>query len=474
MKTNKPLQLNIPISKIDEEQRMVWGVATSEALDSQNDIVDYEASKAAFTEWPGNIREMHGSTAVGKGVEVEFDDVNKQVLVGAKISESADGENAWIKVKEGILTGFSIGGRMLEVQKDKAVEGADRITRYVLSELSLVDNPACPDAKFMMVKSADGGALQRVEQIKKNVYDAQAAIDVASQIAYLLMLESGETDDTAKEQIDLLTQAFTAIKDFVALEVKEDDDYVTQFNDVIEMGRKAINLRKDALMSKPEVEIEKATAVHAGEARDENAEVVAPEVKTDAPAKEAAGEAVADEAEKADVAEADKVEAPAETPAEDAPAEAVAPVEEVAPTTEAVAAPAAAEDDKSDKANSVADLAKTMDALLTKLNDNKEGAEFQKAFGDLKKSIDGVATEVSELKGRVTSLEDQPLPTKAKAAYSVITKGDSGEADTDTKRAALVARQDELIANPHDAKPGEHEQISRELRQLGAETKEDN
>lgn len=147
---------------------MVWGVATTEAVDSQGDIVDYEASKAAFPEWLGNIREMHGAVAIGKAIDMQFDDDTKQVMIGAKISESTDGENAWIKVKEGILQGFSIGGNINKVKKETAkVNGNDvtvtRIVDYDLSEVSLVDNPANPEAMLLMVKSQQGG-LQRVEE----------------------------------------------------------------------------------------------------------------------------------------------------------------------------------------------------------------------------------------------------------------------------------------------------------------------
>ena len=162
-------QLNIPISKVDEEQRIVYGYATVEELDRQGDIVDYEASKKAFSKWAGNIREQHDAKrAVGKNVHMEFDDTDRRVLIGAKISRSADGQNAWTKVQEGILTGFSIGGKVYKTiretfkQDDEEIT-ANRITDYDLAEVSLVDVPACPSAQFVMVKSADG----KVEEVEE-------------------------------------------------------------------------------------------------------------------------------------------------------------------------------------------------------------------------------------------------------------------------------------------------------------------
>jgi hypothetical protein len=140
----------------------------------QNEIVDYDASKRAFAEWTekinratqgsslGNVREMHGPKAVGKLIAYKPDDARRGIWVGAKISESSDGEDAWVKVNERVLTGFSIGApkaeRIMEtkVGYDKPVM---RVIGYNLSELSLVDNPACPGSFFADVKDASGGVL---------------------------------------------------------------------------------------------------------------------------------------------------------------------------------------------------------------------------------------------------------------------------------------------------------------------------
>lgn len=45
----KPLHITIPITKVDEEQRMVYGYATVEEIDSHGEIITYEASKKAFS-----------------------------------------------------------------------------------------------------------------------------------------------------------------------------------------------------------------------------------------------------------------------------------------------------------------------------------------------------------------------------------------------------------------------------------------
>ena len=162
---NDDFCLYAPISKINEEKRTVAGYATTESVDKQGEIVDYAGSKEAFNSWGKNIREMHEPKAVGKAVEIIPDDETKKVWVEAYISKGA--EDTWQKVKDGTLTGFSIGGQTVhknvQIVKDLATGGSrtvTRITKYRLNELSLVDNPANAGCSFELVKSVDGVPFQ--------------------------------------------------------------------------------------------------------------------------------------------------------------------------------------------------------------------------------------------------------------------------------------------------------------------------
>src|SRR5690242_16276876 len=110
-------RLDIPVEKIDREKRLVRGVATAEVLDAHGEIVDYETAKPAFVSWRGNIREMHQPKAVGKGLDVEFDDANKQIIVEAYISKGAP--DTWEKCLDGTLSMFSIGGLARERRAEK-------------------------------------------------------------------------------------------------------------------------------------------------------------------------------------------------------------------------------------------------------------------------------------------------------------------------------------------------------------------
>jgi DNA-binding ferritin-like protein len=159
--------ISFPIDMIKREQRIVVGIATADNVDKAGDIVDFEASKEAFANWGGNIREMHAPIAVGKAINYEpvvlkdKDGVSYNAFkVEAYISKGA--EDTWQKVLDGTLRSFSIGGKVIEKSEsaDKFFHGkpVNVIKKYVLGELSLVDNPANALAIIDIIKM-DGEGL---------------------------------------------------------------------------------------------------------------------------------------------------------------------------------------------------------------------------------------------------------------------------------------------------------------------------
>ncbi len=146
-----PSTLFIPVAKIDAEQRLVYGYASTQARDSQGEIVLRSALEAALPDYMrfGNVREMHQPSAVGKAVEASMDE--KGLWFGAKVVD----DGAWAKVKAGVYAGFSIGGRVTSRDSvDKSI-----IVGLELTEISLVDRPANPEATYSIVKRV-GGRLQ--------------------------------------------------------------------------------------------------------------------------------------------------------------------------------------------------------------------------------------------------------------------------------------------------------------------------
>lgn len=138
------MRIYAAIRKFDEARRLVWGYASTEALDAQGEIIKREAVEAALPNYMrfGNIREMHQASAVGVATDAEMDDRGLHLKV--KVID----DDAWRKVEEGVYKGFSIGGRVTE---------RDRLERHIvtgceISEISLVDRPANAECVFDIYK----------------------------------------------------------------------------------------------------------------------------------------------------------------------------------------------------------------------------------------------------------------------------------------------------------------------------------
>lgn len=143
-----------------DEERIVEGYISSENLDDQNQIVTFDAIKKAipdYMQW-ANLREMHQPIAAGKVLvikAVEGDEHNKRWWIRAFVAD----DEAWKKVKLGIYKGFSIGGRSLPggIEISKLQDGTpyQKLTKLKLTEISLVDRPANPDAKITLWKGSN-------------------------------------------------------------------------------------------------------------------------------------------------------------------------------------------------------------------------------------------------------------------------------------------------------------------------------
>lgn len=495
---NKPLHVTIPIAKIDEDQRMVYGYATVEEIDAHGEIIGYEASKKAFGAWIGNIRDMHQDIAVGKNMETEFDDAAKGVWIGAKISESDDGEQAWIKVKEGVYSGFSIGGKINGAEVRQMTVGGKQkgvtvITDYDLGEVSLVDNPACPSAIFQMVKSVDGH-LEQVENLEKglgrpvhwwekqfkfsdsqnimkadfmtyndnsmsdkkttlakSLWEADMLVDLAECLSDYIYWRAWEGEDAA----DLKT-ALESIKQAAIAELQEPENFPEVVSVAIENACRALNIskkeelatmiadRKEAKKSAvADKDIEKSGSnVVDGDARDNNAATVTEVVAGTAPVKPA----VIAVPKKVYAANGVTTTTKSADGAEDAEDE-----EEVAAVEDenVVAADASTDDTSAADANTEDGAEDADDAAADAEDTDGEGdaeksskAEFKKstANDDLAKSIlSGVEAliekSVTPLKEEIERLKKQPAASKVKSTFTV-KKGEDVEDSTNPSDSA--------------------------------------
>ena len=177
------LQLGMAFSKVDQVNRLVHGFATMDNTDTSHEVVLSEASDKAFSRFRGNVREMHDKIAAGHVVsftQQEYYDAQTEkfyngIYVTAYVSLGAP--LTWEKVLDGTLTGFSIGGNILE-SETQFVPELNKTVKYIkdyeLAELSLVDNPANQLCNvFSITKSADNGVMMKgmiVDTKTENVF----------------------------------------------------------------------------------------------------------------------------------------------------------------------------------------------------------------------------------------------------------------------------------------------------------------
>ena len=248
----------------DDGTVKVWGYASSEAVDSDGEVIAAEAMKAAIPDYMkfGAVREMHGSNAAGTAIEINVED-DGRTFFGAHIVDPV----AVTKVKTGVYKGFSIGGSV--TARDEL--NKSQITGLKLTEISLVDRPANPDAVFTCFKAdkpkdeeetankddepadtekADGDKKDDKEDDKKDEAEKSASIELSeSEIAILkAVLAKAEKQEAA-------TKADEPVDESVSKSDKSDDLAKAESVDELAKAQDALKKSNDAL-AKAQAEIE--------------------------------------------------------------------------------------------------------------------------------------------------------------------------------------------------------------------------
>ena len=364
------ITLSVPFTKVNREKRTVSGFATLDNLDQTGDVVTAEASLKAFESFRGNIREMHGSNAVGKMVsfkpETFYDPTTKEfyngVYVDAYISKGA--QDTWEKILDGTLAGFSIGGKITDSENEvnKSTGKPVRfIKEYSLMELSVVDSPANELCNILSVQKMNG----------QLVFKGMATEVVAENIFYCADTDSVFVSTESSYDSPVTGKPATLIG-------------WVESNDVNKAKEidKILDLHKKSRLSTPETQIAKQADIEGGKEVSENTENV---VAEDAVAPEAAVEDTA-------------VVAPAEeAPAvEEAPAEAVADAS--AETLEKAADVSEVMVDEPDFAKMLGDLKGFFSETLNKASEANAAqvSAIKDTVETFSKSVDGRISELAE------------------------------------------------------------------------------
>ena len=391
------INLSVPFTKVNREKRTVSGFATLDNLDQTGDVVTSEASMKAFESFRGNIREMHGPTAVGKMVsfkpETYYDPMTKQfysgVYVDAYISKGA--QDTWEKILDGTLQGFSIGGKIIDSENEvnKSTGKPVRfIKEYALMELSVVDSPANELCNILSIQKMNGQLM----------FKGMAAETVTENIFYC------QDSDSVFISTDASYDSPVTGKPATLIGWVESNDV----NKAKEIDKILDSFKKSRLPLPDTKTIAKQANAEGGNEVSENTENV---VVEETPAVEEAAPAEAVAVEEAPVAE--------EAPAVDAPAE----------TLEKAADVSEVEVDEPDFAKMLGDLkgffsdtlAKASEANAAQVTTIKETVEtFSKSvdtrISELAEQHAALSKAVEDIKGTIDGVEKRVVAVESETA----------------------------------------------------------
>jgi hypothetical protein len=166
------------VEKQDDGTMLVSGVASSEAVDADGEIITSDAMKAALPDYMkfGAIREMHQPIAAGSAIKCEVDAAGVTHLE-AKIVDPT----TVMKIEEEVLKGFSVGGKVTSRDPlNKTI-----ITGIRLTEISVVDRPANPEAVFKLAKVEGDETEPTVGELRKCMGNVLDFADIINRIGWL-------------------------------------------------------------------------------------------------------------------------------------------------------------------------------------------------------------------------------------------------------------------------------------------------
>ena len=148
----------ITIKSIDEEQRIIEGMATTPSPDRMGDIVDPMGAKFELPLpllWQHNHDEPIGHVIAATPTPdgIKFRAQIAQTVEPGKLKDLLD--FAWQSIKMKLVAAVSIGFRALEYAFME--NGGIRFTEWDWYELSAVTNPAHAEATINQIKSIDAG-----------------------------------------------------------------------------------------------------------------------------------------------------------------------------------------------------------------------------------------------------------------------------------------------------------------------------
>ena len=227
---------------VNNNHIIVAGFASSGIIDHDGEVINQQSLQDSWDTYMQNpvLRYAHGKdarnpdaigrvipeymTKGGKLLKTEFRD-GKPFIV-AEISNAPDVESIRTKINEGVLKGFSVGGRAKKVNQfcPKVGKNVNQIYVNRLREISIVDLPANREGMFEVIKGCIGDSCNcdsietNLNKVEVNKMGNETVEMEMSELKEFIKstVENMVTDQETTEKIDGFDAAIAEITDLKA------------------------------------------------------------------------------------------------------------------------------------------------------------------------------------------------------------------------------------------------------------------
>jgi HK97 family phage major capsid protein/HK97 family phage prohead protease len=243
----------LTVKAVDEEKRIISGMATTPAVDRAEDIVEPEGAEFKL---PIPLLWQHRSDApIGKVTKARV--TKNGIQIEAHIAKSDEPgalkdrlDEAWQSIKLGLVGGLSIGFRGIEMEGIKGGFGT-RFLKWLWLELSAVTIPANEEASIQTIKQIDAEVLaatgtepsvetkspaSRETKIKPKTLEKKMAQTTAEKISAFEATRAAKSAEMASIMEDAgdetLDDSNSEKYDTLKTEVKKIDEHLSRLNDL--------------------------------------------------------------------------------------------------------------------------------------------------------------------------------------------------------------------------------------------------
>ena len=167
---------HIELRAKDDEKRIVEGLAVPYNVDTNVGPYIERFAQDSISEDVSEVKLKFGHEGLPIGKVFEGRNTEEGFVISAKISETAQGNDVYTLIRDGVLNKFSVGFIPVESDRD-----GDTVVRNLVSlkEVSVVEQPAYSDAEILTVREVTN-TIEEVPTMESINNDSNLEFDVRS------------------------------------------------------------------------------------------------------------------------------------------------------------------------------------------------------------------------------------------------------------------------------------------------------